>query len=320
MKQYKYFTVIAEQGTLLRAASVLHISQPTLSKYLGRLEEELGAALFTREKNHLKLTPEGQIYYDACRKILEIESNVFQTLRHMNSKYSKTISISLSPIRGSMILADVAPAFYRRFPDIRLEICELPYGNIQDMLRADHAVFTLGAFCRERMSGLDAIIISHEEILLGVPVHYADSLPQLAGLSEQDPIDISWFANSPFILSVPGTVTRCLCDKRFKQAGFMPTVVFENRNGAALNAMICQGAGVGLLSRSSATPGDPRVHYYSLSPRLYLDLGIIYKRHRTFSTPERYLIYLIIQNDRAQHPTLIAQDDSRIRSILSEFS
>lgn len=55
----KYFVTIAEEGTVSRAAQVLHITQPTLSRQLKELEADLDTELFTRQKNRLQLTEAG---------------------------------------------------------------------------------------------------------------------------------------------------------------------------------------------------------------------------------------------------------------------
>ncbi len=76
----EYITEIAKEGNISRAAENLHISQPTLSIYLNKLEHSLGMRLFERQKNRLIPTEAGKKYVDACLRILAIRDDLYQDL------------------------------------------------------------------------------------------------------------------------------------------------------------------------------------------------------------------------------------------------
>ena len=79
-KQLTYIITIAEEHNLTKAAERLFVSQSTLSLYLNKLERELGVALFTRNKNRLTITPEGEEYVKTARKILELRNYLYKKL------------------------------------------------------------------------------------------------------------------------------------------------------------------------------------------------------------------------------------------------
>ena len=69
IRTIRYFLALCREGSISRAASFLHLSQPTLSRQLGELEDELGVLLFKRGKNGIELTEEGLLFRKRCEEI-----------------------------------------------------------------------------------------------------------------------------------------------------------------------------------------------------------------------------------------------------------
>lgn len=82
--QLEYISEIEKTGNISKAAENLHISQPTLSIYLTKLERSLGIPLFIRKKNLLVPTEAGKKYVDACRRILAIRDDLYRELFSQN--------------------------------------------------------------------------------------------------------------------------------------------------------------------------------------------------------------------------------------------
>ena len=83
LRYLEYVVTLADEQNMSKAASLLHISQPTLSIYIKNLEAELGLALFARTHNRMSLTPAGEAYVSCCRQILEMRKELYLTLESM---------------------------------------------------------------------------------------------------------------------------------------------------------------------------------------------------------------------------------------------
>ena len=85
-RHLQYIVTIAQRQNMTKAAEELYVSQSSLSQYLGKLEKKLGVPLFERTKNKLLLTPAGERYVEAARKILDIEKETYADIRSLNNR------------------------------------------------------------------------------------------------------------------------------------------------------------------------------------------------------------------------------------------
>lgn len=318
IKNMLYITAIAEEGSLSKAGRKLGISQPTLSIFLSNLETYLGVDLFLRDKKQLIPTPAGKIYLDAAKRIIMVKNQTYQTIHSLTHEPTQTITVGVTPLRGSIMVAQIFPQFSRRFPNVKLVIREAYMKELRKLALSGEVNYSLGSCYDAEVPDLDYVIISKEEVVLGIPAFHrlaplaSDSLRQLTT------IDIKDFEDSPFVLLSPGTTVRAISDNIFSKAAFTPTIAFETNNNLVLSNMIRQGAGVGLLPRSSMVPDAADIVYFSLTPRYYLNLAIILAKNRVLTEAERYFAYLVIKRD-TDNPMYVPSGNAYTRTILQEF-
>lgn len=83
-KQFKYVLTLANQGSFSKAAEVLEISQPSLSQYVKKIEQQIGLPLFDRINGVVRLTDAGRLYINTGRKVLEkVRTGVLSGLTFM---------------------------------------------------------------------------------------------------------------------------------------------------------------------------------------------------------------------------------------------
>ena len=321
VKTMSYITAIAEEGNLSGAGKRLGVSQPTLSVFLSRLETELGVDLFYREKKKLVLTPAGRIYVDAARKILRVKDQTYQTIYQLTHEQREVITVGATPLRGSIMVAQIFTRFSHRFPDVKVEIRESYMSELRNLVREGKVSYALGSCYDSEDPEFDYIIVSREEVVVGVPAFHrlADRGLKAEGYPEKlESISVTELIDTPFVLLSAGTTVRAISDNIFAKEGIYPTVVFETNNNLVLSNMIRQGAGAGLLPRSAMVKDAEDIVYFSISPRYYLKLAVIMKKNRVLSEAERYLAYLVICQDKG-NPMYQQAMNGYARTLYQEF-
>lgn len=313
-----YLTTIAKEGTLSAAGRKLGVSQPTLSVFLSRLEDELGTELFLHEQKRLIPTPAGKIYLDAAEKIIQVKERVYQSIYQLNHEATETLTIGATPLRGAVLFAKIFFEFSQRFPHVKLEIKESYMGNLREMVKNGEVNMALGSCYDTDDMELNYFTISKEEIVLGVPAfHPLAHLKNESGEPKHS-ANIQTFQDLPFILLKQGTTIRAVTDALLNSANLQPTVAFETNNNLIVKQLISEGTGIGFLPDSSFDPEDESIVKFSLEPKYYMHLCVMSSKKRILTEAERYLIYLIIKKD-AHNPKYRAALNAEAKEINREF-
>ncbi len=121
LRSLHYFTVVAEELNITRAAERLNMSQPPLSSQIKSLEEELGVQLFIRGKRHLTITDAGTLLYRRARQLLELSEQTQQEIRSLEG-LSGELNISLVEGRAPFLLARWIAGFRQEFPRVAVRL------------------------------------------------------------------------------------------------------------------------------------------------------------------------------------------------------
>ncbi len=133
LRVLNYFLVVAREENITKAASLLHITQPTLSRQLMQLEEELGVKLFRRSNHNIILTNEGMLLK---RRAQELISLAEKTKNEFNYKeeLSGEIAIGSGEFQSTKILAELIASFQKEHPLIKYEIYSGNSDNIKERI------------------------------------------------------------------------------------------------------------------------------------------------------------------------------------------
>ena len=124
MKQFRYVLVLAKEGSFSRAADVLGISQPSLSQYIKKIEQEVGATLFDRVKGDVRITDAGRVYIEAGKTILDVEHRMEVQLLDISSGKAGSLIVGTTPYRAVGLMPSVTKAFQELHPGMHLVVRE----------------------------------------------------------------------------------------------------------------------------------------------------------------------------------------------------
>ena len=134
LRVLKYFLTVADEGNITRAADILHITQPTLSRQLMELEDELGTALLIRGKRSVTLTDEGFLFKQQAEMIVELSDKLEHTFKDMKDVVCGTIRIGAAEAVGCRALATYMKEFREKYPDVQFDLYNGMADNIKEML------------------------------------------------------------------------------------------------------------------------------------------------------------------------------------------
>ena len=287
----EYILVLAETGNMTRAAKKLYISQPTLSQFLTKQEEEIGAPLFQRSEGIYRLTPVGEFYAEYARKVLDLT----RTLERDIKRISTTIRINIgnSASRSLEMLTAILTDFRKSYPKVELTMSDC---NFHSMSRAiaknevDIAFVTAPSLNQYKGRYME---LKKEEVLFAVSsLHpYCKSLEPDRQNTLTSQMLLEQFGSGPFILQPQGSCIRTLIESFFDQQHFDPAVAFSTTYAQSIFDMVISQIGSGFIPSGYAAP-SPLITYFSLEPKIYRIHYILYREDVSLEAPCRYLIEL----------------------------
>ncbi len=130
MRVLEYFLVVAREENITRAAAMLHITQPTLSRQLAQLEREVGAKLFVRSNHSIRLTDEGMLFRRRAREILDLAQRAVDELVPNGGELTGEICIGCGEMRAASTLAHLIASFRELHPHVHFTLSS---GNNADV-------------------------------------------------------------------------------------------------------------------------------------------------------------------------------------------
>ena len=118
----KYFLMVSREENITKAANLLHITQPTLSRQLRQLEEELDVKLFDRGTHNITLTEEGMLLKRRAQEIVSLAEKTKQEFNKEKDNLTGEIAIGCGEIHGMNILSEIMNSFREEYPLVTYEI------------------------------------------------------------------------------------------------------------------------------------------------------------------------------------------------------
>lgn len=243
-----YVLAIAEHQNLTKAAESLYIGQPTLSKFLSSLEQELGLKLFSRLGNRYVLTYAGERYVTRARQILQLEADLKAEMADIVRNDRGVLRAAFAPMRCSYLLPVVLPAFRRKYPNVRITVLEGNSAENDRRLLAGEADVIFYTKSAETNPLLTYHTLGKEELLLctsqGHPLgRYARPAPD----GGYPLIDLDHLKDELVLLLRPTQRTRQIVDDVLREQKLTLPNTLVTSNMMAIMGMVSKGYGVSFL-------------------------------------------------------------------------
>ena len=242
LRTLRYFTVVARELNITRAAEKLNMSQPPLSNQIKALEEELGVQLFIRGKRHLELTEEGALLLRRAVQMQELADKTRQELASLREGMTGTIYLSMVEGRAPFLAAQWIAGFREEFPLVRYNLWNGSSDDVLDRLRkglADLAVIA-APYDTEHLEGFS--VGQEPWAAMFHPDHPLAKEPGEA-------IPLSSLVGEPLI--VPSRKSRIESIRRwFGEIGAEPRILCEMSNYMDAVALTSQGVGVSIFPQT----------------------------------------------------------------------
>lgn len=138
----RYFLTVVREENITRAAEVLHITQPTLSRQLAQLETQMGVKLFLRGARKIVLTEEGLLLRRRAEEILELVDKTEHELTGQDGKIEGTVSIGCGDLKAVEELAELIRTFHEQYPLVTFDLYTASADYVRD--RMDRGLTDIG--------------------------------------------------------------------------------------------------------------------------------------------------------------------------------
>lgn len=252
LKQLEYFVRVAELGSFTRAAGVLGVAQPALSRQVRLLEVELRQTLLARNGRGAIPTEAGTLLLEHARGILHQVERAQEDLARMRGGLAGRVALGLPPSVARALAVPLTHAFRAQLPEARLAITEGLSTSMQEALlsgRLDIAVL----YDAQPRPDLDIAPLASEELVL---VQAANAT------SEQPSATLKEIAELPLIIPSRPNAIRMHIETALAGVGCAPRIELEIDGVPAILDLVAGGAGCAILSRNAVTTA-PRPEAFS---------------------------------------------------------
>jgi LysR family transcriptional regulator, hydrogen peroxide-inducible genes activator len=275
LQELRYLVALADHSHFGRAAQACHISQPTLSTQIRKLEEQLGVSLFERTNKSVHVTAAGQEVVARARRILADTDAILDAGQRQSAPLAGAFRLGIIPTLGPYMLPWLVPALRREYPALRLSVQEEMTSRLLESLaahRLDAALLALPV----SQAGLESKALFDEPFWLAMP--RGDKLAKGKPVTEEE------LRGQPLLLLTEG---HCLRDQALAICGSFDAENstegdFRATNLETIRQMVATGMGRTLLpAMATGNSRDSAIALRPLAAGLGRRIGLVWRRSYT---------------------------------------
>lgn len=288
LTQLKMFCSVAETGSLARAAEVLHRVPSNLTTRLRQLEQELGADLFIREKQRLRLSPVGHNFLCYARRILTLSEEAL-SMTH-SGEPGGNFALGAMESTAATRLPSLLAAYHQRYPAVSLSLSTHTTGEILERVRTGTLAAALA----------DGPIIADD---LNSCVVFTERMELISGQAHTPIHHPRDAAGDTLFAFRPGCSYRLRFESWFHDAGIQPGTFMDIHSYHTMVACVASGSGLAFLPESvlDLLPGKDKVQRHSLPDKIRQTATCLVWRRDSFTPNIKALKSLIIEQSDDIH-------------------
>lgn len=288
MHQIRYFLAVARTGNFSRAARECHVSQPSLSQQIMKLEEELGESLFDRQQQGTTLTPAGRLFAPHAEQIMREVGEAQRRVSGSGKEVRGRLVLGVLPTIAPYLLPGLLGPFVKQYPEVEVVVQEEVTPRLVEALQEggmDLALLSLPV----GGVGLESMEWFEERLLLVLPEGHRLAV-------REEGVEMAEIERERFILMQEG---HCLADQALAfcsmKGDFAPHVSCRSAQVQTLLALVEAGLGLSIVPEMAVKPGAGVV-YRPLRPvSPTRKVGFLWKRNRFRSlVAQRFVEWALI--------------------------
>lgn len=184
LRVLKYFLAVAREENITKAAALLHLTQPTLSRQLMQLEEELGVQLFRRSRYHIELTEDGMLLRRRAQELVDLAEKTTREFSLRETELMGEIAIGAGETQSMSFLSRAMVSFRENYPKVTFRIFSANADDVKE--RLDTGLLDMGLLTEPVDVGRYAFCRMKERDLWGVLVRMDSPLAKLSAVTPDD--------------------------------------------------------------------------------------------------------------------------------------
>ncbi len=275
-RRLQVFHAVAKHLSFTKAAEALFMTQPAVTFQIKQLEEQFNTRLFERGHGRISITPAGSVVLEYAERILALSAELDTRLKEMTGEVAGLLLIGASTTIAEFLLPKVLGEFKSRYPKVMPRLFVANSEAVESRVAA-HTLDIGFIEAPSHLQGLASDVCCSDELqAVCAPGH------ALARMKSVTPMQLMQY---PFISREPGSGTREVTDRYFKEAGVAAEsldLIMELGSPEALKGLAATGLGFTIMSRATVA-NELRLGLLAavpLAPRLTRNLSVVYPKER----------------------------------------
>lgn len=291
LRQLEALRAVIASGTTTQAGQLLGLTQSAVSRLITQLEVELGLNIFDRRHGRLRITPEGQQFYDVAGKLLVVMDQITATARDIRTLQSGALRIIAMPALAYGLLPDIIVSVNKRFRGVKISV-EMGTRNLVEegveSARYDFGIATLPINRR----GIDVEPLFVAEGVCVMPMDHR--------LAEKSVIMAEDLVDEPFV-SIGPSLLRYQTDDLFGRLGIQRSLSVEAPSTLLATNLVAKGLGVSIVHPFIAQAYGHMIVSRPFKPSIQYEYGLLFPTAQTRSQITNTFVETLRENIEAAY-------------------